>query len=1079
MLATVLAGGFGAEDQLAIRPTGVFGRRLSSVPEAGREPGAGRPAWTPHGTVLVTGGLGALGAHTARWLAGAGAEHLVLTGRRGSATPGTAELVAELAALGACVTVAACDVADRAAVANLLETLAAQGDSPNAVVHAAGVERTTALAELSPAELAEVTAAKIAGATHLDALLDHDALEVNVSFSSVAGVWGSGGQGAYAAANAFLDALAQRRRDRGGRASSVAWGPWAGGGMLAAAGASRADDLRRRGLPQMPPDAAITALADVLSGVPASVAVADVRWDRFAPAFTAMRPGPLIEDLPEVRRVLAGQRDDHFTGRPDPVGQPAGDPAGRSAPAAQPSISQELTALAASDRPAAVLDLVRAETALVLGHVSAAAIDPARAFRDLGFDSLTAVDLRNRLCARTGLPLPTTVVFDVPTPQELAAHVLALALGGTALAEEQVRLQLMAAGTDAGAAGGAGEPIAIVAMSCRLPGDVTSPEQLWDLVAAGTDAISGFPVDRGWDVEGLYDPDPRAPGKSYVRTGGFLHDAHQFDADFFGISPREALAMDPQQRLLLESTWEVFERAGIDPATVRGSQTGTFVGLAGQDYGTRVGVAEAGLEGHLLTGTAGSVASGRLAYTFGLEGPAVTVDTACSSSLVALHLAVRALRSGECSLAVVGGATVMSTPQAFVEFSRQRGLAPDGRCKPFAAAADGTGWAEGVGVLLVERLSDARRLGHPVWAVVRGSAVNSDGASNGLTAPNGPSQQRVIVRALADARLGAGEVDVVEAHGTGTTLGDPIEAQALLATYGQGRDADRPLWVGSVKSNIGHTAGLSGLAGVIRTVMAMRHGTVPRTLHLDEPTPHVDWSAGTVRLLSETVPWPAGQRPRRAGVSSFGMSGTNVHVILEENQDSGTVSTTGVAAADSTADDTGGTGVFPWVVSGRDAAGLSAQAGRLSAFVSGRPELGLGDVGFSLVTGRSVFAHRAVVVANDRAGLLAGLGALSREESAAGVVSGVAVAGAKPVFVFPGQGSQWVGMAVELSASFPVFRERLVECAAALEPFVDWSLMEVLHGVEGAPGLGRVEVVQPVLWAVMVALAGLWGSFGV
>ncbi|WP_308222737.1 type I polyketide synthase, partial [Frankia sp. AgPm24] len=642
MLATVLAGGFGAEDQLAIRSTGVFGRRLWSVPAAGREPGAGRPAWTPHGTVLVTGGLGALGAHTARWLAGAGAEHLVLTGRRGSATPGAAELVAELAALGACVTVAACDVADRAAVANLLETLAEQGHTPNAVVHAAGVERTTALAELSPAELAEVTAAKIAGATHLDALLDHDALEVNVSFSSVAGVWGSGGQGAYAAANAFLDALAQRRRDRGGRASSVAWGPWAGGGMLAAAGASRAGDLRRRGLPQMPPDAAITALADVLNGAPASVAVADVRWDRFAPAFTAMRPSPLIEDLPEVRHGQAVQYDDHSTGRPDPTGQPTGEPADRSAPAAQPSISQELTALAASERPAAVLDLVRAETALVLGHVSAAAIDPARAFRDLGFDSLTAVDLRNRLCARTGLPLPTTVVFDVPTPHELAAHVLALALGGTALAEEQVRLQLRAAGTDAGAAGDAGEPIAIVAMSCRLPGDVASPEQLWDLVAAGTDAISGFPVDRGWDVEGLYDPDPRAPGKSYVRTGGFLHDAHQFDADFFGISPREALAMDPQQRLLLESTWEVFERAGIDPATVRGSQTGTFVGLAGQDYGTRVGAAEAGLEGHLLTGTAGSVASGRLAYTFGLEGPAVTVDTACSSSLVALHLAVRA-----------------------------------------------------------------------------------------------------------------------------------------------------------------------------------------------------------------------------------------------------------------------------------------------------------------------------------------------------------------------------------------------------------------------------------------------------
>nr|ACB46486.1 polyketide synthase [Actinomadura kijaniata] len=604
------------------------------------------------------------------------------------------------------------------------------------------------------------------------------------------------------------------------------------------------------------------------------------------------------------------------------------------------------------------------------------------------------------------------------------------------------------------------EPVAIVGMACRYPGDVRSPDDLWRLVTEGRDAITGFPADRGWTLDDLYDPDPDAQGKSYVREGGFLHDAADFDPGFFGISPREALAMDPQQRLLLETAWETFENAGLDPETLRGSRTGVFTGVMYGDYATRLRRMPEGLEDQVVTGSAGSVASGRIFLRLRFRGPAAPLDTACSSSLVALHLAVQALRNGECDLALAGGVTVMATPIAFTGFSRQRGLAPDARCKSFAAAADGTSWGEGVGLLLVERLSDARRNGHQILAVVRGSAVNQDGQSSQLTAPNGPSQQRVIRQALANAGLTPSEVDAVEAHGTGTPLGDPIEAQAVIATYGQ--DRDRPLWLGSIKSNIGHTQAAAGVAGVIKMVQAMRHGVLPCTLHVDEPTPHVDWDEGRVALLTEAQPWPGPSR--RAAVSSFGVSGTNAHVILEQAPE----------PDPEPAEREKHTGPMAWLLSARTEAALRDQAERLLEHLEANPDLDPAAVAATLAT-RTAFPHRAAVIGDDLKDLIEPLTALAAGLPHNRLVEGTATAG-KTVFVFPGQGSQWAGMGLELMESSPVFAEHLRACDEALRPHTGWSLLDVL-GDETA--LERVDVVQPALFSIMVSLARLWQHHGV
>ncbi|HEY0935260.1 MAG TPA: beta-ketoacyl synthase N-terminal-like domain-containing protein, partial [Trebonia sp.] len=793
----------------------------------------------------------------------------------------------------------------------------------------------------------------------------------------------------------------------------------------------------------------------------------------------AVLPGGPGCDLP----TYAFQHERYWLADPGPR-NPA--PAAAAAGPVQDDAAGGVLRGCLAGRPAAeqaetVLALVLAHVAAVGGHDGAAAVDAGRTFKDIGFDSVTAVELRTRLSEATGLTLPAGLVFSYPTPAVLAGYLRTELLGDEAEAVAgAVRSGLAAADDD--------DPVAIVAMSCRLPAGIRDPEGFWALMTEGRDAVGPFPADRGWNLEDVYDPDASVAGTVYARGGAFMHDAGEFDPGFFGISPREAIAMDPQQRLLLELAWEAFERAGIDPGTLRGSETGVYIGASDLGYGAGSETGE--LEGHLQTGVATSVVSGRLSYTFGLTGPSLTVDTACSSSLVALHLACAALRAGECTMALAGGVAVLSSTAWVLWFSRQRGLAPDGRCKAFGAGADGVGLGEGAVLLLVEKLSDARRRGHEVLALVRGSAVNSDGASNGLTAPSGLAQQRVIRSALASARLSAADVDAVEAHGTGTPLGDPIEAEALLATYGQGRPAQRPLWLGSVKSNIAHTEWAAGGAGVIKMVLALRHQQLPRTLHADEPSARVDWSAGGVRLLTEPHPWPAADgRSRRAGVSAFGISGTNAHVIIEEAPaeaaGAGRRRAPAAPAPAGTGTDTGP--MLAWPVSARSRAGLAGQAAKLAAFVTVRPELDPAAVGWSLASSRAFLEQRAVVLGRGRPELLAGLGQLAAGEPGPAVIAGAAGAAGRPAFVFTGQGAQRTGMGLALKAAFPVFAEAFDAACAGLDAQLGGhpaalgvpgrSVAAVL--AEGGELLNETVWAQSALFAVEVALFRLLESWGV
>ncbi|MFF3484582.1 SDR family NAD(P)-dependent oxidoreductase [Streptomyces sp. NPDC002701] len=974
-------------------------------------------------SVLVTGASGALGGLVARHLVTEhGVGRLLLVSRRGADAPGAAELAGELTGLGAEVEFAACDVADRAAVAGLLE-----GRSLTGVVHAAGILDDALIGSLTPERVERVLRPKADAAWHLHELTREMDLSAFVLFSSAAGVIGGPGQGNYAAANAFLDGLAAHRRAQGLPAQSLAWGLWSTesgmGGELVEGDRQR---LNRAGMEGLSPDQGLQ-LFDVAS---ASAATALVPMNLDVRTLDA-------EDVPSLLRGLV---------RSSAVRRAVSAQGGGETDA----LRQRLAGLTDAERYEELLTLVRTHAAAVLGHASAEAIEPERAFKDLGFDSLGAVEFRNALNAVTGLRLPPTLIFDYPNARVLAEHLVTEVAPAAASQRDSVNVL-----DDRALQAAANEPIAIVAMSCRYPG-ADSPEALWRLVADGEDAVSWFPTDRGWDEAAIYDPEPGLPGKTYTREGGFLYDAAEFDPTFFGIAPNEAYVIDPQQRLLLEASWEVLERAGIDPTSLKGSPTGVFAGMMYHDY--------------TYNSSTGAIASGRVAYTLGLEGPAVTVDTACSSSLIALNQAIQALRSGECSLALAGGVTVMATPETLIEFSRQRGLASDGRCKSYAAAADGTGWAEGVGMLLVERLSDARRNGHPVLAVVRGMATNQDGASNGLTAPNGPSQQRVIRQALANARLSADQIDMVEGHGTGTTLGDPIEAQALLATYGQERAEGQPLWLGSIKSNIGHTQAAAGVAAIVKVIEAMRHGVMPKTLHVDEPTPQVDWEAGEVRLLTEAREWPSEGRPRRAAVSSFGISGTNAHVIIEEVP--ATVEETQPVGEEVPPASTATvTGPVPWILSAGDPEALREQAERLLSHLRERPDLTSANVGLSLATGRAVLEHRAVVVAEDGPDLVTGLTALAEGQASPSLTTGKRREG-RSAFLFTGQGSQRLGMGRELYETFPVF-------AAAFDAVCDalgLPLKDVAWGDEEA--LNRTEFTQPAIFAVEVALFRLVEAWG-
>ncbi|RSM66030.1 beta-ketoacyl synthase [Amycolatopsis sp. WAC 01376] len=1043
---SIAAGLAAGEAQVAVRGDVVLAPRLGRAVLTG-ELGNG---FTDGGTVLITGGTGVLGALLARHLVSEhGVRRLVLAGRRGMAADGMAELVAELGGLGASAEVAACDVTDRDALAALLAAIPAE-HRLTGVIHAAGVLDDAVITGLDPHRLARVFAPKATALRLLDELTRDDPPEVFTVFSSAASVFGSAGQGNYAAANAYAEAVVSARAASGLPAVALAWGLWSPAtgmtGKLADVDRTR---MSRGGVRPMPAAEALAAFdAGIRAGAPLLVPIgldlgavpAEAGADGTVPA--------LFRSLVRPPRRTARAAD----------GEQGG------------ALGRRLTGLTAEERDELVLALVRTEVATVLGIADLDDSSDDSRFGEIGFDSLTAVELRNRLTASAAVKLPATLIFDYPTPRQLAAHLIEKVRGPVdddAVPAPRAAERPLPATDD---------PVVIVGMACRLPGGITTPAEFWDLVAEGRDGMSPLPSDRGWEVDRLLGTDPDQAGTTYVRQGGFLHDAGYFDAALFGISPREATAMDPQQRLLLETTWEALEAAGIDPSSLRGESVGVYTGMSIHDYLGDLARVPAEFEGFTTTATAGSVASGRVSYVFGLEGPAMTVDTACSSSLVAIHLAAQALRQDECETALAGGVAVMGSPVGLTGFSRARGLAADGRLKAFAAAADGTVLSEGVGVVVLERLSTARRKGHRPLAVVRGSAINQDGASNGLTAPNSLAQQRVIRAALAASGIGPDEVDAVEAHGTGTTLGDPSEAQAIIATYGHGRPAERPLWLGSVKSNLGHTQAAAGVAAVIKMVEAIRHGQLPPTLFVDEPTPHVDWSEGAVTLLTEGRDWPDVDRPRRAGISSFGISGTNAHLILEQ------VPEPAAPEEDGDAEPV----VLPFVLSAQSAAALEGQVGRLRTAVErGVP---LPGAARTLIAGRALLPHRAVVAAADRDTLLAGLDTVAVGETGPGTALGAvsAGAGASVVFVFPGQGAQRAEMGRALYERFPVYATAFDDACAKLDErlagAVDRPVRDVVFAPTGsteAAALNQTVYTQAALFAVETALFRLAESWGV
>ncbi|WP_281896264.1 type I polyketide synthase [Micromonospora humidisoli] len=1039
LLGVALATG---EPQVAVRAGQLRVPRLTPLADPGPTPPVPFPG--ADGTVWIVGGTGGLGALLARHLVAThGVRRLVLSSRRGPDSPGAAELSAALTDAGAEVRIVAADATDRDHLLRVRDDIPA--DHPlTTIVHTAGVLADATVQALTPDQIDTVLRPKVTAARHLHELTRGQPVTL-VLFSSVSGLLGTPGQANYAAANAYLDALAAYRRAAGSPAVSLAWGLWdASAGMGARLTDADVGRWHRAGVTPLSPQAGL-ALFDA--------AVARTDHALLVPAGIVARAHGSADDT--VAAVLRGRT------RPGQPARPAAT-AGRVAGGAAQGLAAEITALAEEDRQPRVRELVRQLTARALGHPDGSRIDPDRPFKDLGLDSLGSVELRNQLGEATQLRLPATVVFDHPSVGALTRYLLDRLTNTTATTTAATRTTTHT--TD--------EPIAIIGMGCHYPGNANTPDELWHLITTTTDAITTFPTNRGWHLDTLYHPDPDHPGTTYTQHGGFLHNADQFDAEFFNMSPREATATDPQQRLLLHTAWETLEHAGINPTTLHGTNTGVFIGTMYDDYATGRPNPPKDHEGFLLAGNLSSVASGRIAYTLGLQGPAITIDTACSSSLVALHLAATALRNHECDLALTGGATIMTQPHTFTEFARQRGLAPDGRCKPFSTHADGTGWSEGAGLLLLQRLTDAQQQGHHIHAIIRGSAINQDGASNGLTAPNGPAQQRVIHQALHNAGLQPHDITLIEAHGTGTRLGDPIEAQALLATYGQHRD--QPLWLGSLKSNLGHTQAAAGVGGIIKVIEAIRHATLPPTLHADEPTPHVDWTTGNIKLLTHARPWPDTDRPRRAAVSSFGISGTNAHVILEQPPTPPTPPppTTNPPPHQ------------PLIISAHNHHTLTQQATRLHHHLTNHPHLNPTDVGFSLDTTRAVLPWRAAVVGGDRTELLTRLAALAAGESGPGVLHG-RLAGPdrrRVAFLFTGQGSQRLGMGRELYAQHQVFAESLDAVCAHLDPELPRPLRTVLFAEPGTADsalLDQTRYTQAALFAVEVALYRTVERYGI
>jgi amino acid adenylation domain-containing protein len=1013
------------EPEIALRGGVVLAPRLvrSSVRPASRAP------LDAAKTAFITGGTGELGRELARHLVRAhGLHHLVLSSRQGLDAAGARELVADLESLGAeTVEVLRLDVADSSRVAEALAVIRAPRPL-GAIFHLAAALDDGLVESMTEERMERTLRPKVDGALALDALTRSDPLDAFVLFSSLTGVLGGPGQSNYAAASAALDAIAEQRRDRGLPAESIAFGLWIPAGVGLTRGLGSLDLLRleRRGIRPLKPEEALAALdaALVASGATSVIAKLDL--------VAVDEPHPMLRELVPRASVRS---------------KPAG------------SLLGKLAGLTEDDRRRSLIEVVRAEAARVLGLASAEAVRHDQPIQSLGLDSLMAVELRKRLSVLTETRLPATLAFDHPTPERMAIYLDHAAFGSRAQAAMKPRARRASREAD--------EAIAIVSMACRLPGDVTTPEEYWRLLDEGRDVITPFPSDRGWDVAALYDPDPDAAGKTYLTRGAFLTDIDRFDAGFFGINAREAIGMEPQQRLLLEVAWEAIERAGLKAEALSESQTGVYIGSMGASEYRPFDALES-LDGYAGTGSAASVMSGRLAYTLGLVGPAMTIDTACSSSLVALHLACQALRQGDCDRALVGGVQLMLTPFEFVEFSRVRGLPRDGRCKAFSAAADGAGLSEGCGVVVLERLSDALKSERKILAVVRGSAVNQDGRSQGLTAPNGPSQEQVIRRALELSCLSPTDIDAIEAHGTGTPLGDPIEVGALTAVFSQDR-AHRPLYLGSSKSNLAHSQAAAGVVGLMKMVLALVHERLPKTLHAEEPSPHIDWAASGLSLLTEAVDWKRGDRVRRAGVSSFGISGTNAHVVIEEAPEP--------RATTPAADDR--TQPLLLLLSAKSDRALRDQAARLEAYLDYAPDISPSDVAHTLAVERTAFERRALVIAKTREEIKEGLEAISSGEKSPRVVRGVARTQGKVVFVCPGQGSEWQEMARGLLGASSVFAEQIRLAERALAPHFETPLLPMLQGELGADWMEKVDHVQPALWSVMIGLAAMWRSFGV